>query len=189
MRTLDIIRKDIYRCTGGNKKFIQSLYYNPALYSLIFFRFSQRIDRIKISILRIIIKSIFTRVIFKLFEIVLGIEISSLANIEPGLYIGHFGNIFIGPVKIGKNCNISQGVTIGVGAFGTPKEGLPSIGDNVYIGPGSVLFGNICIGNNVSIGANAVVTKDIPDSSIVVGNPARIVGYQQKNIYIQNPIT
>ena len=75
---------------------------------------------------------------------------------------------------IGKNFNISHEVTIGQHNRGKYK-GTPIIGDNVYIGPGAKIFGNIRIGNNVAIGANAVVTKSIPDYSVAVGIPAKIV--------------
>ena len=77
-------------------------------------------------------------------------------------------------------------MTIGHGGRGTDQYGVPKIGDYVWIGPGAKIFGKIRIGNNVSIGANAVVSKDIPDNAIVVGNPERIVGYQEKNMYLNN---
>ena len=56
----------------------------------------------------------------------------------------------------------------------------------MWVGPGAKLFGGIKIGNNVSIEANAVVSKDIPDNAIVIGNPGRIVGYQEQNKLINN---
>lgn len=76
---------------------------------------------------------------------------------------------------IGENCRIFQNVTIGAKwpADHSP-DGVPTIGDNVQIGAGAVLIGKIHIGNNCIVGANAVVTKDVPDNSIAVGVPARI---------------
>lgn len=104
-----------------------------------------------------------------------GIEIPRAANIGYGLYIGHNGGIVISSqVIIGKNLNISQGVTIGISGKGE-RRGVPIIGDNVYITPGAKIFGKITIGNNVSIGANAVVNKDVPDNSIVVLSPGCII--------------
>ena len=66
--------------------------------------------------------------------------------------------------------NVSQLVTIGIAGQGQ-KMGVPIIGDNVYIAPDAKLFGKIRIGNNLKIGANAVIYKDIPDNSIVALDP------------------
>ena len=100
-----------------------------------------------------------------------GIEIPRTAHIKEGFYIGHSGGIVIsGSANIGKNFSISQQVTIGLAGRGT-NRGVPVIGNNVYIAPGAKIFGRISIGNNVSIGANAVVYKDVPDNSIVVLDP------------------
>jgi serine O-acetyltransferase len=95
-----------------------------------------------------------------------GIEISRSASIGPGCYIGHFGGIVVGPAIIGRHCSISQGVTIGVSGRGE-HEGLPTIGDNVYLAPGAKLFGKISIGHNVKVGANAVVYKDVSNNAVV----------------------
>lgn len=104
-------------------------------------------------------------------------HISLHAKIGKGFMIGHYGGIWIGPVTIGENCSIAHEVTIGIGGKGEFR-GVPTIGNNVYIGPGAKLFGKISIGDNVAIGANAVVSKSIPENAIAVGNPARIVGYE-----------
>ena len=96
-----------------------------------------------------------------------GIEIPRSVEIGEGFYIGHFGGITIGgSAKIGKNVSISQLVVIGKSGRGK-KKGTPVIGDNVYIAPGAKLIGKIHISNNVKIGANAVVYKDIPENAIV----------------------
>lgn len=92
----------------------------------------------------------------------------------PGLSIPHYGTIVINPnVRIGSNCRIHVGVNIG--ASGGANK-VPVIGDNVYIGPGAILFGDIQIGNNVMIGANATVTKSFEEDNIVIaGSPAQII--------------
>ncbi len=107
-----------------------------------------------------------------------GIEIARLATIGPGCYIGHFGGITIGPgTIIGENVTISQQVVLGLSGSGD-KLGEPTIGDDVYIGPGAKVFGLIKVGNNAKIGANAVIHKDIPDNAVVVMKPGfEIISY------------
>ncbi len=97
-----------------------------------------------------------------------GIDIERGATIGPGLYVGHFGGINIsGAAKIGRNCFISQEITIGVAGQGD-RRGPPHIGDGVYIAPGARIFGKITVGNHCKIGANCVIHKDIPDGATVV---------------------
>lgn len=114
----------------------------------------------------------------------LGISIQIETIIGSGFYIGHFGEIVIHPMsEIGKNCNISQGVTIGKANRGKNK-GYPVLGDNVYLGPGAKIVGAVKIGNDVAIGANCVVTKDIPDHSVVVGIPGRVISQGGSQGYV-----
>lgn len=99
------------------------------------------------------------------------IELSASTQIGEGLYFGHPFDITINPgVVIGKNCNIHKGVTIGYENRGM-RKGTPIIGDNVWIGINSTIVGKIRIGNDVLIAPNSFVNKDIPDHSIVLGNP------------------
>lgn len=113
-----------------------------------------------------------------------GISIPFITNIGKGFYIGHFGTIVINPSTIiGCNVNISQGVTIGATNRGE-HAGVATIGDSVYIGPGAKIIGAIRIGNNVAIGANAVVTHDVPDNAVVAGVPARIISMNGANGYV-----
>ena len=126
------------------------------------------------------------RYIQRIYMVRFGFEISPETVVGSGLYIGHLGCITISRYAvIGRNCNISQGVTIGATQRGE-KAGAPTIGDNVYIGPGARVIGKITIGNNVAIGANSVVNKDIPDNSVVVGMPARVVNSEGSIGYINN---
>lgn len=90
----------------------------------------------------------------------------------PGLAIVHYGTIVINAnAKVGKNCRIHACTNIGASG-GKPEA--PQIGDNVYIGPGAKIYGNIKLGNNIAIGANAVVNKSFEEDNIMLaGNPAQ----------------
>ena len=113
-----------------------------------------------------------------------GIDIAYNAKIGPGFYIGHFGGIIVNwETIIGANCNISPGAVIGQSNRGD-KKGCPIIGNNVFIGPGAKIIGKITIGNNVAIGANCVVTSDVPDDGVVVGVPGKILSYDGSEGYI-----
>ena len=115
-----------------------------------------------------------------------GISVSPATVIGPGFFIGHYGGIVVNTdALIGSNCNISQGVTIGQSNRGKNK-GVPTIGDNCYIGPGAKIVGGVTIGKNVAIGANCVVTKDIADSSVVVGIPGRVISQQGSTDYVNH---
>lgn len=93
-------------------------------------------------------------------------------NVGEGLVLQHGFSSIIFAEKIGRNCQIWQNVTIGRAHDKGPR---PVIGNNVKICTGSVVLGGITIGDNSIIGANAVVVKNVPPNSVVVGNPAKVV--------------
>jgi len=96
------------------------------------------------------------------------------ATFGPGLYIGHIGTIYIGPTNIGANCSLTHNVTIGIGQS-EGSIGLPSIGDNVWIGTGATISGAIMVGNGVTIANGCVLSRSVPDGCLVAGNPGRVV--------------
>lgn len=103
-----------------------------------------------------------------------GIQIPSETKIGKGFRIVHFGHIVINPgAEIGENFNISQGCLIG-NAQGK-KAGVPQIGNNVCMNANSVIIGGCRIGNNVLIAPGAFINFDVPDNSIVIGNPGKII--------------
>jgi len=110
-------------------------------------------------------------------EIITGAYISQKADIGPGLLIVHFGAIAIGEATVGRNCDIYQGVTLGYGGH-DDKAGYPELGDRVFVAAGAKVIGKIKIGNDVAIGANAVVTRSVPDRAVVGGIPAKILSMQ-----------
>ena len=97
----------------------------------------------------------------------------------PNLPHGIKGIFISDKATIGKNVTLFQRVTIGL--TGCDDERGPDIGDNVYIGPGAKIIKPVHIGNNVKIGANAVVNKDVPDNCVVAGIPAKIIKYIEPN--------
>ena len=115
--------------------------------------------------------SLIYHVLFKLVQIVTGIELPCEAEVGRNFIIDHFGGIVIsGYAKFGDNCRIRNGVVVGLRHVEDKRA--PIIGDDVDIGSGAKLLGPIHVGNYVLIGANAVVTVDVPDNSIAVGVPA-----------------
>lgn len=124
------------------------------------------------------------RVILRHYRYRFGIDIPFETQIGHGFYIGHFNGIVVNDeAVIGDNCNISNGVTIGQVNRGA-RKGCPVLGNNVYIAPGAKIVGAIKIGNNVAIGANAVVTTDLPDNSVAAGVPARVISDEGSEGYI-----
>lgn len=117
------------------------------------------------------------------------IQIPAKTQIGEGFYIGHTGRIIINENAIlGKNINIATGVTIGQENRGK-RKGCPTIGNEVWIGTNAVVVGKINIGNNVLIAPNSYVNFDIPDNSIVMGNPGIIHHNQDATKdYINNKI-
>jgi serine O-acetyltransferase len=100
----------------------------------------------------------------------LGLEIA-LNVFGPGLAIVHpYGIIVSDKASIGKNCRIHAGVNIGA-----HRGQAPTIGDNVYLGPGAKIVGGVHVGDGAVIGANAVVVKDVPPGVTVGGVPAKII--------------
>jgi serine O-acetyltransferase len=117
-------------------------------------------------------------------EIKYGISIPHTTRIGPGLFIGHCGGIVVNArATIGRNCNLSHGVTIGQTNRGE-FAGCPVIGDSVFIGPGATIIGCISVGSHAAIGANAVVVKPVGNHEVVVGNPARMISTKGSTGYI-----
>ena len=107
----------------------------------------------------------------KFVEVAAGIEMPCEVVVGNNFVIDHFGGIVIsGYARFGNDCRIRTGCVVGLARIDDPCA--PVCGDNVDIGAGAKLLGRIRIGNNVRIGANAVVVSDVPDDSVAVGVPA-----------------
>lgn len=182
--TRTTIQKDFYRASGKwlSRSQILAQCVSPNLHFLYLLRQCQNHKKKSL-------KGVFWRWILRHHQIKYGFQIYPETEIGEGLYLGHWGALVINPnAKIGKNCNIAQGVTIGQQNRGKHK-GFPTISDEVWIGPNAVIVGGITIGKNVLVAPNAYVNFDVPNDSIVVGNPAKI--YPKSNAtedYINNKI-
>ncbi len=163
-----IFKKDLYRYYGKEKEtFRQRLARPPQINYLSVLR--------KCSTAKNKLSRFFYRIKLKKMQEKTLIQIPYTAKIGEGFYIGHYGYIVVNPnAIIGKNVNIATGVTIGQENRGT-REGAPMIGDNVWIGANAIVVGKITIGTDVLIAPGAFVNFDVPDHSIVVGNPAKII--------------
>lgn len=95
-------------------------------------------------------------------------------NIGGGIYLAHPISSFLNAKSIGKNFTCRQNTTLG-NKYEGDISSRPTIGDNVSLGANVVIIGDVIIGNNVIVGAGSVVTKSIPNDSVVVGNPAHLV--------------
>lgn len=117
------------------------------------------------------------------------IQIPARTNIGEGFYIGHLGRVIIHPdAVLGKNVNLGTGVTIGMENRGK-RKGAPVISDNCWIGTNAVIVGNVKIGSDVLIAPLTYVNFDVPDHSIVIGNPGRIIGKENATAdYICNRV-
>ena len=164
-----ILQKDFYRESGKYLSHFQILKkcFSPNLHYIYWFRNTQKYSKSSLI-------GKFYRLILRHYQIKYGFQIYPETEIGEGFYLGHWGALVINPkAKIGKNCNIAQGVTIAQANRGK-NEGVPVIGNEVWIGPNAVIVGKITIGNNVLIAPNAYVNTDVPDNSIALGNPAVI---------------
>lgn len=159
------------------------------LHALIGYRIAHALFRVGVPVL--------PRLLMQVVRWVTGVEIHPAAQIGRGLFIDHGMGVVIGETTvIGDNVTLFQGVTLG----GTGKERgkrHPTIGNNVVVGTGAKVLGNITVGDNSMIGANAVVIRDVPEHSTVVGVPGRITrtkdrhfpGINLDHTHLPDPLT
>jgi serine O-acetyltransferase len=137
---------------------------------MLVYRFGKWRYGVRPAILRKLMSAIY-KILYKWIQIVTGVEFPCEVTVGHNFVIDHFGGIIVsGYAKFGDNCRIRNGVTIGIRTVS--ERSAPTIGNDVDIGAGAKLLGPINIGDNVLIGANAVVLCDVPSNSIAVGVPA-----------------
>jgi serine O-acetyltransferase len=171
------------------RNIVEVLLTYDGLHAIIGYRIAHALDRVRVPVL--------PRLIMAAVRWVTGVEIHPSATIGRGLFIDHGSGVVIGETAVlGNNVTLFQGVTLG----GTGKEKgkrHPTIGDNVVIGAGAKVLGNITIGHHSMIGANAVVVRDVPEDSTVVGVPGRVArtkdrhfeGINLDHTHLPDPLT
>ncbi len=167
---LEILSADfriIFERDPAARNWLEVLFCYPGLQALLFHRFSHWLHILGIPFI--------PRLISHLSRFITGIEIHPGATIGKGVFIDHGMGVVIGETAIvGDYALIYQGATLG----GTGKQSgkrHPTLGENVVVGAGAKILGNIQIGNNVRVGAGSVVLRDVPSDCTVVGIPGRIV--------------
>jgi serine O-acetyltransferase len=149
------------------RNWMEVLFCYPGLQALLSHRLAHNLRRLGIPFI--------PRLLSHLARFFTGVEIHPGAQIGKGVFIDHGMGVVIGETAIvGDYALIYQGVTLG----GTGKESgkrHPTLGENVVVGAGAKVLGNIYIGNDVRIGAGSVVLRDVPSECTVVGIPGRIV--------------
>lgn len=157
----------IFREDPAAKSVIEILFCYPGFHAILLHRLAHKLYKARFTTL--------ARIISQISRLFTGIEIHPGAQIGRRFFIDHGMGVVIGETAIvGDDCLLYQGVTLG----GTGKEKgkrHPTLGNNVVVGSGAKVLGNITIGNHVRIGAGSVVLKSVPDHSTVVGVPGRIV--------------
>lgn len=182
---ITLITTDLYRYSGEKRlrDFMYHYLFSPGFNYTFWMRLCAFLQQ------HLVTKIVFFPIAWWIYyrkQIRYGIAISYKQAIGTGFYISHNGGIVANEhAVIGKNCNLSHDVTIGVTRRGE-RQGVPTIGDNVYIGPGAKIIGAVHVGNYAAIGANCVVTRDVPDHAVVVGIPAKVISYDGSNGYINN---
>jgi serine O-acetyltransferase len=156
------------------RNWLEVLLCYPGLHAILLYRFAHWLNALRVPVI--------PRMISQIARLFTGIEIHPGARIGKGAFIDHGMGVVIGETAIvGEYVLIYQGVTLG----GTGKESgkrHPSLGDNVVIGAGAKVLGNIEIGSNSRIGAGSVVLKSVPPDCTVVGIPGRVVHRHGTNV-------
>lgn len=155
----DLIRSDCNRYRAMNRSPYKSL----GFWVCLTYRYGHAIDKIRFALVRIFLLIPYF-IIVSIWQFFRCVYIPKGADIGGGLLIFHPQNILIPKhTKIGAHCTLHHDITIGTG----PVSGLPVIGNNVAIYPGSKILGGITIGDDAQIGANTVITRNIPSGTAV----------------------
>ena len=166
---------------GGN--LVTILFFTQGFWASFQYRIARSVFLMRIPIIKQLL-SILCLLWQKSIEVLTGISIPASVKIGHSFYIGHFGGIIINAnVIIGDNCNISQGVTIGVSGRGE-NRGVPTLGNNIYIGANSVIAGKIFVADDVLLAACSLLVQDAGKSGVYCGVPAMKISDKGSDGYL-----
>ncbi len=172
--------KTVKKCDPAFRSYWEILFNYPGVWALFWYRLSHGLHSIGLRLLARWISGIGQALTF--------VDIHPGAQIGQGVFIDHATGIVIGETTIiGNNVLIYQQVTLGGVSLSQGKR-HPTIEDNVIIGAGAKVLGNITIGANAKIGANSVVIRDVPPNSTAVGVPARVANRIDGNVPLSHNI-
>lgn len=171
----DVARYYAYMKPKTRRQRLRIVLLKEGIWAIALFRFGQYLYQEAGRLTRFFLKIPY-EMSAKLMGFTVGIHLFPQTRIGPGLHIGHYGGIWITPLAtIGANCNIGQGVTIGVA--GRDRSKGPVLGDRVWVGPNATITGQVKIGSGAVIGANSLVVSNIPENAVAVGVPARVLSF------------
>ncbi len=153
--------KSIKKRDPAARHFLQIILTYPGVHALFFYKIAHFLYKIKLKLI--------AEIIMWIARFITHIEIHPGAKIGKRLFIDHGCGVVIGETAIiGDDCTMYHGVTLGGRKFEHVKR-HPTIGNNVMLGTGSRILGNVNVGNNVTVAANAMILKDVPDNETVIG--------------------
>lgn len=183
-----LIKSDLYRY-GGNVRFgtfMRHYFFTPGFKYTTVMRLCGYLKQRKP--LKVTLYPVFKLLLLR-YRYKYGIAIPEYTRIGPGFLINRFGGVMVnGDAVIGANCNITHGAMLGQLNRG-PNAGSPVLGDDVFLAAGCKVIGHIRIGDRAAVGANAVVTKDVPDDGVVGGIPARLISTNGSEGYINRRVS
>lgn len=132
----------------------------------------------------------FSRLVFFANLVLFGVDLAPSAEVGPGLALPHPVGVAFSGVRLGRNVRLMGGVRLGGGGYEErDRDGLPVVGDDVWIFDGAKVFGPVTIGARAVVGTNSVVSKDLPSDAVALGNPARVVRFRQRGEPIPNDLS
>lgn len=172
--------KNIQKKDPAAGSWVEVLLCYPGLHAIIFHRIAHFLYRVRIPVI--------PRFVSHISRWITGIEIHPGAKFGNRVFIDHGKGVVIGETsEIGNDVVIYQGVTLG-GTSTKKVKRHPTLGNNIVVGCGAKILGNVKIGDNCQIGANSVVIKDVPTNSTVVGIPARIILHEGRKVSERDPL-